>query len=69
MLYLECSTCRENAWHEETGDFDIAFFGLEQTYRVCPRCKNEVSEETSKDKNYRQRYRVHIARLKQSRLS
>ena len=67
-MYLECSTCRCNKWHDDSNDFDIALFGIEQNYMVCPRCKNEVSEEISKDKNYRQRYRVHVARLKRLRI-
>ena len=63
-MHLECSTCRvNNLLDESPRKFEIAFAGVDySTFKICPRCNNEVDEETVADNNYRQRCRTYLAR-------
>lgn len=59
----DCSTCGL-PWHEDSQDFDIAFFGAKLTYKLCPRCRKEVDDSTQKDRNYRARWRRYVNKMK-----
>mgnify|MGYP006283981245 CR=1 FL=1 len=63
-LHLECNTCRvNNLLDENPRKFEIAFAGVSyDSFLICPRCNNEVDEETIADNNYRQRCRTYLAR-------
>jgi len=59
---FECTCCRQFMPQEDVPEAAIVavIFGQRDSYQICPKCLQRVSEEDARDRNYRRRCRAYL---------